>query len=105
MMFDVYFRIGAVCCGPFPSFAVDDASAMMQASTLKDELGLPQGTLVMLSPAGVPPAWQYKNGVEYIHFHECPLMTAMVQSAPGSITYSRDDRALRASNRSCSDLG
>lgn len=82
MMFDVYFRIGAVCCGPFPSSAVDDAAAMMQAAMLKDELGLPQGTLVMLSPVGVLPAWQCQNGVDYIHFHECPLRTAMGQSAP-----------------------
>ncbi|MEZ6994345.1 MULTISPECIES: hypothetical protein [unclassified Aeromonas] len=57
MEFDVYFRIGTTCCGPFPAEANDEKEMLDVAVGYRQELALPTATIIMISPRNQLPAW------------------------------------------------
>lgn len=57
MEFDVYFRIGTTCCGPFPAEASDEKEMLDAAVGYRQELALPPATIIMISPGNHPPIW------------------------------------------------
>lgn len=57
MEFDVYFRIGTTCCGPFPAEVNDEKEMLDVAVGYRQELALPTATIIMISPRNQPSAW------------------------------------------------
>ena len=57
MEFDVYFRIGSTCCGPFPAEAMDEKEMLEAVVGYHQELVLPPATIIIISPRNHPPVW------------------------------------------------
>lgn len=57
MEFDVYFRIGTTCCGPFPAEAKSEQEMLDVAAGYQQNLSLPPATIIMISPRNHPPSW------------------------------------------------
>ena len=57
MEFDVYFRIGNACCGPFPAEAKNEMEMLDSAARYRQVLDLPSITMIMISPKNQLPIW------------------------------------------------
>ncbi|WP_270817308.1 hypothetical protein [Aeromonas sp. Y318-3] len=57
MEFDVYFRIGNACCGPFSAEAKNEREMLDAASGYRQALALPPITIIMISPKNQLPIW------------------------------------------------
>lgn len=68
MEFDVYFRIGITCCGPFPAEAMDEKEMLEEAVGFHHELGLPPATIIIISPRNHPPIWGHPGAKKCRNF-------------------------------------
>lgn len=57
MEFDVYFRIGSACCGPFPAEAKSEGEMLEVAAGYQQEFELPASTIIMIAPRNHLPIW------------------------------------------------
>ncbi|WP_156120316.1 hypothetical protein [Aeromonas finlandensis] len=57
MEFDVYFRIGSTCCGPFPAEAKNVNEMLDVAAGYQQDFALPTATIILISPKNLPPIW------------------------------------------------
>lgn len=64
MEFDVYFRIGTTCCGPFPAEAKSEQDMLDVAAGYQQNLLLPPATIIMISPRNHPPAWGHPGAIK-----------------------------------------
>lgn len=64
MEFDVYFKIGITCCGPFPAEAKNEMEMLDSAVGYRQSLSLPASTIIMIALKNHSPAWGHPGAIK-----------------------------------------